>query len=61
MWTYKDARRMGIVILKHELDWMSLRRKIAEHWSHDWEQILKPLLQTISWEEMKEYMTILTK
>lgn len=96
LWTYKDARRMGIVIPKHESAWISLRKKIAEHWSHDWEQkvsmevihyigdtyyqhlddklayvldfrirsvihriaveqILKPLLQTIPWEEMKAY------
>ena len=38
LWTYKDAGRMGLVVPKKESDWMQLRRKLAEHWSHDWEQ-----------------------
>lgn len=38
LWTYKDAGRMGIVVPQNDSDWMSLRRRIAEQWSHEWEQ-----------------------
>lgn len=94
LWTYKDARRMGIVIPKKDSGWMQLRRRLEEHWNHDWEQavsmeivhhigdtyyshlsdrlayeldfrvrsimhriaveqILKPTLQSIPWEEFR--------
>lgn len=96
LWTYKDAGRMGIVVPGESSRWMQLRRRLAENWSHDWEQkvsmavthyigdtyyrhlsdklaydldfrirsvmhriaieqILKPALREIPWEEMKEY------
>lgn len=96
LWTYKDARRMGIVIPKEDSPWIQLRRRLEANWSHEWEQetsmeiiksigetyyqpldddlaydldfrvrsimhriaveqILKPMLRTIPWEEMKEY------
>lgn len=96
LWTYKDARRMGIVIPKENSLWMQMRSDIAKTWSHEWEQevsmkimryvgntyykpldkdllydldfrmrsimhqiaveqILKPKLRTISWEEMEKY------
>jgi len=35
LWTYKDARAMGIVIPKEDSSWIRLRRKIAQSWSHD--------------------------
>ncbi len=38
LWTYKDARKMGIVVPKKDSPWMKLRRRIEEHWNHDWEQ-----------------------
>ncbi len=96
LWTYKDARVMGIVIPTEESRWIQLCRKIVTHWSHHREeeismkvtrnigeqyyeplsdklaydmdfrirsvlhriaveQILKPVLQEIPWEEMKLY------
>ena len=38
LWTYKDARKMGIVVPKKDSPWMKLRRHIEERWNHDWEQ-----------------------
>lgn len=38
LWTYKDARRMGIVIPKTDSKWIRLRRRIEADWNHDWEQ-----------------------
>ncbi len=96
LWTYKDARRMGIVVPKKDSNWMRFRRRLEEHWSHDWEQrvsheltdligekyfdglgdalaydvdfrlrsilhriaveqILKPALRQIPWQEMSTY------
>lgn len=96
LWTYKDARCMGIVIPRKDSRWMTLARRVAEKWSHHGEekismlvtkelgtrfftplsddqaydldfqvravvheiaveQVLKPLLREISWEEMKGY------
>jgi hypothetical protein len=96
LWTYKDARKMGIVIPGEDSPWMRLRRDIEKVWSHEWEQntslnitreigeryyqplynkllydldfrirsilhciaveqILKPRLRTIPWEEMEKY------
>jgi hypothetical protein len=96
LWTYKDARKMGIVIPGENSPWMRLRRDIEKVWSHEWEQntslkitreigekyyqpldnkllydldfrirsilhciaveqILKPRLRTIPWEEMEKY------
>jgi len=96
LWSYKDARRMGIVVPKEDSPWMRLRSKIEKSWDHKWEQkvsmeamqyigekyfkpldeelfydlefrmrsimhriaveqILKPVLRSIPWEEMKDY------
>ena len=96
LWTYKDARRMGIVVPSENSDWIRLRRRVEACWSHEWEQkvsmevtrsigetyyrplddtlayvldfrirsvlhriaveqILKPALREIPWEEMKRY------
>jgi len=96
LWTYKDARRMGIVVPEKDSKWMKLRAEIAKQWSHDWEQkvsmditqyigdkyyqhlsdelaydldfrirsvmhrigveqILKPALLRVPWNEMKTY------
>ncbi len=96
LWTYKDARRMGIVIPKADSKWIRLRRRIETNWNHDWEQkvsreiihligdqyythlddklayeldfrirsvmhriaveqILKPILREIPWEEIITY------
>lgn len=38
LWTYKDARSMGIVIPRQESEWMQLVRRISGRWSHEWEQ-----------------------
>jgi hypothetical protein len=38
LWTYKDARKMGIVIPKDNSPWMHLRHDIEKVWSHEWEQ-----------------------
>lgn len=35
LWTYKDARSMGIVIPREDSDWIRLRRSIEKVWSHD--------------------------
>lgn len=96
LWTYKDARVMGIVIPSAESKWMQLYRKIGMRWSHHREeeismkvtkyigekyyeplaeklaydidfrirsvlhkiaveQVLKPVLHSIPWEEIREY------
>lgn len=96
IWSYKDARRMGIVIPKEDSPWMRLRRRLEERWVHEWEQatsmkitreigeryyqplddalaydldfrvrsilhriaveqILKPTLRAIPWDEIKDY------
>lgn len=38
LWTYKDARCMGIVIPKVSSPWMQMFYKIAEKWSHHKEE-----------------------
>lgn len=38
LWTYKDARRMGIVIPREDSPWIRLRRRLEAKWSHEWEQ-----------------------
>lgn len=38
LWSYKDARRMGIVIPREDSPWMGLRRTLERKWSHEWEQ-----------------------
>lgn len=38
LWTYKDARCMGIVIPKHDSPWMHMVDGIAKHWSHHREE-----------------------
>jgi len=38
LWTYKDARCMGIVIPRKESGWMKMARKVAEKWSHHGEE-----------------------
>jgi hypothetical protein len=38
LWSYKDARRMGIAIPKEDSLWIKLRRRLEAHWSHEWEQ-----------------------
>lgn len=96
LWTYKDARRMGIVVPAADSRWMKLRYELEKGWSHEREQkismevtrsigelyyqplddslaydldfrvrsilhriaveqILKPVLRSIPWSEMKEY------
>ncbi len=40
LWTYKDARRMGIVIPRQDSDWIRLRTQIAKEWSHEREQVI---------------------
>lgn len=96
LWTYKDARCMGIIIPKKETAWMKMVHQIAAKWSHHREemismkvvtdigkqfyeeleshlayvldfqirsvlhtiaveQILKPFLQKVPWEEMMGY------
>ncbi len=37
VWTYKDARRMGLVIPRRDSPWMALRRRMEQRWSHEWE------------------------
>jgi hypothetical protein len=95
LWTYKDARKMGIVILRENSPWANLRCDVEKVWSHGdkdkslkitreigeryyqplenkllydleprirsvmhqiaVEQILKPRLQSVPWEEMEKY------
>lgn len=96
LWTYKDARCMGIVIPQKDSAWMQLAEDIAAEWSHHREekismeitkelgtryykplsehqayvldfqirstlhevaveQVLKPRLRAIPWEEMRRY------
>jgi hypothetical protein len=96
LWTYKDARKMGIIVPRENSQWIRLRRDVEQAWSHEWEQensmkiikdigeryyqpldsgllydldfrirsimhriaveqILKPRLRTIPWEEMERY------
>lgn len=38
IWTYKDARRMGVVVPKEDSTWMRMRRDMEAQWSHEWEQ-----------------------
>jgi endoglucanase len=38
LWTYKDARRMGIVVPRKDSPWIAMREEIAGQWSHDREQ-----------------------
>ena len=38
LWTYKDARRMGIVIPRADSPWMRLRARLEQRWTHEWEQ-----------------------
>lgn len=38
LWTYKDARRMGIVIPKEDAAWSQFRKTLSQSWSHEWEQ-----------------------
>lgn len=38
LWTYKDARCMGIVVPQKESSWMKLARKVAGKWSHHGEE-----------------------
>lgn len=40
IWTYKDARRMGVAVPRKDSDWMRFRRRLETHWSHEWEQAL---------------------
>ncbi len=37
LWTYKDARRMGLVIPRADSPWMDLRRRLERCWNHEWE------------------------
>lgn len=96
LWTYKDARCMGIVVPQKDSDWMRLAGEIGKKWSHHREekisgiltremgsrfyaplaeslaydldfqvravlheiaveQVLKPMLRQIPWEQMKHY------
>lgn len=54
LWTYKDARRMGIVIPRADSNWMKLRRRIEKHWNHDWEQ--KVSMEITHWIGDRYYM-----
>lgn len=54
LWTYKDARRMGIVIPKADSNWMKLRRRLEKRWNHDWEQ--KVSMEIIHWIGDQYYM-----
>ncbi len=38
LWTYKDARSMGIAVPKKDSLWIKMRRDIEKVWSHGWEQ-----------------------
>ncbi len=38
LWTYKDARIMGIVVPKAQSGWIKLTEKIAKKWSHHREE-----------------------
>ena len=56
LWTYKDARRMGIVIPEQESEWMQLLYKISGKWGHEWEQ--KVSMEITKWIGAKYYQPL---
>ena len=38
LWTYKDARCMGIAVPKKDSSWMALAERVAEKWTHHGEE-----------------------
>lgn len=44
LWSYKDARRMGIVVPRMDSDWMRMRKQMEVHWNHEWEQEISMMI-----------------
>ena len=53
LWTYKDARRMGIVIPQRDSPWMRLRAKLESRWTHEWEQMTSTRLTRELWAQYR--------
>lgn len=50
IWTYKDARRMGIVVPGKDSPWMRFRARVEQKWTHEWEQETSMRLTRSLWE-----------